>query len=163
MQPPFLYSVGWFLKRKMRTKRLPTGAMSSTKRARVNSSCHCEPARTLVWQSVLLGNVYEIAAQVRGCGLPHQSEDWFAMTVVDGTQTLKLMTLPTAGRLSDHQTVTMRRSGFCFSAASQRTPPAPGTISLRRIPVRSLPALCRSWSRGAPASRPEPRRRIPGS
>ena len=44
------------------------------------NTCHCEPARTLVWQSVLFENV-RIINILRECGL--RTSDighWFAMT-----------------------------------------------------------------------------------
>ena len=44
------------------------------------SVCHCETVRTLSWQSASLLSIFIKDIFVEN-GLPHQSADWFAMTI----------------------------------------------------------------------------------
>ena len=49
---------------------------------RVEKPCHCEPVRTLAWQSPRFENIFFLKLRVLLLlrRSPHQSEDWFAMT-----------------------------------------------------------------------------------
>ena len=44
----------------------------------LQNSCHSEPVRTLAWESPKISEIRR--------RLPHQSEDWFAMTVYFATR-----------------------------------------------------------------------------
>ena len=99
--------------------------------AALKKNCHCEPARTLVWQSPNNSGRF-VRAFVRfsyisplSGGLPHQSADWFAMTALFFKQQFVL--LPGNDDTAILQEILRKGKGFVsfFPDSSAFPPPRP--------------------------------------